>query len=134
MQNPLKKNQDINVLIADDDNTTRYVLRLLLQEHMFNVVGEASDGEKALEMCTSLKPHIVFMDIQMPKMNGNEATREIRRTLPQTGIIMVSAVSTMDNVRQALQAGANGFVVKPFTAAKLTEAIDNCLKANRSSA
>ncbi|MBI1890423.1 MAG: response regulator transcription factor [Burkholderiales bacterium] len=131
MINPLKKNANINVLIADDDATTRYVLRLLLQEHLFNVVGEAADGEKALEMCASLRPHVVFMDIQMPKMNGNEATQEIRRKLPQTGIIMVSAISTMDNVRNALQAGANGFVVKPFTAAKLTDAIEACLKSNR---
>lgn len=131
MSNSLKKkNQNISILIADDDATTRYVLRLLLLEHEFNVVGEAPDGAKAIEMCASLRPHIVFMDIQMPKMNGNEATQEIRRMLPRTGIIMVSAVSTMDNVRQALQAGASGFVVKPFTAAKLTDAIDICLKTN----
>lgn len=131
MINQHRKNQNVNVVIADDDNTTRFVLRLLLQEHLFNVVGEANDGEKAVEMCASLKPHIVFMDIEMPKMNGNQATQAIRSALPQVGIIMVSAASTMDNVRQALQAGANSFVVKPFTAAKLTEAIDNCLKTSK---
>jgi two-component system chemotaxis response regulator CheY len=128
MFDPLKRNRAVDVVIADDDATTRFVLRLLLQEHMFNVVGEASDGAKAVEMCSSLKPQIVFMDIEMPKMNGNDATQAIRRQLPNAGIIMVSAASTMDNVRQALQAGASGFVVKPFTAAKLTEAIENCLK------
>lgn len=130
MANNRKRNQNTKVLIADDDSTTRYVLRLMLQEHNFNVVGEAGDGEKAIELCAELKPHIIFMDIDMPKLNGHLATEEIRRLLPRAGIVMVSAISTLDNVRHAMQAGANGFVVKPFTAAKLTSAIDNCFKTD----
>jgi DNA-binding NarL/FixJ family response regulator len=125
---PIRKNEFIKIVIADDDATTRYVLRLLLQEQLYNVVGEAGDGEKLVELCALHKPDIAFVDIQMPNMNGHEASQKIRQQHPATSIIMISALSTLDNVRQAMQAGAHAFVVKPFSAVKLTEAIDNCLK------
>lgn len=124
----IRKNELVKIVIADDDSTTRYVLRLLLQEQLFNVVGEADDGEKAVELCAAHKPHIAFLDIHMPKMSGHAASQQIRQQNPSTGIIMISALSTLDNVRQAMEAGASGFVVKPFSAVKLTEAINNCLK------
>ena len=126
-----RKNEDVKVVIADDDSTTRFVLRLLLQEQLYNVVGEAADGEQAIGLCALHQPHIAFIDIQMPKMNGHDASLQIRKQNPQTSVIMISALSTADNVRQAMQAGAGGFVVKPFSAVKLTEAIDNCLKKNK---
>jgi DNA-binding NarL/FixJ family response regulator len=124
----IRKNETVKIVIADDDVTTRYVLRLLLQEQLYTVVGEAGDGEKAVELCALHKPNIAFIDIHMPGMNGHEASQLIRQANPQTSIIMISALSTLDNVRQAMQAGASGFVVKPFSAVKLTEAINNCLK------
>ena len=89
-----RKNEETDVLVVDDDSTTRFVLRLLLQEKLYNVVGEAGDGETAVALCTKLKPHIVFMDIDMPKLNGTQAAKMIRETDQQVGIIMVSAVST----------------------------------------
>lgn len=116
------------MVIADDDATTRAALRFLLQEHFYTVVGEAADGERAIELCASLKPKIVFLDIDMPKLNGNQAAQKLRETQPDIGIVVVSALSTMDNVQQALQSGASAFVVKPFNAAKLIGAIENCLK------
>ncbi len=122
-----KKMEPINVLLADDDATTRLALRLLLQENLYNVVGEAADGEKAVELCMTLKPHVVFLDIDMPKLNGNQAAQQIREQHPQLGIVMVSAASTVDNVRQAMQAGASSFVVKPFSAARVADAVNNCL-------
>ena len=124
----IRKNESVKIVIADDDTTTRYVLRLLLQEQLYTVVGEAGDGEKAIELCTLHKPNIAFVDINMPGMNGHEASQQIRQSSPLTSIIMISALSTLDNVRQAMQAAASGFVVKPFSAVKLTEAINNCLK------
>lgn len=127
---PLGKHKSINVVIADDDATTRVALRLLLQEHSYTVVGEASDGERAVDLCTTLKPHIVFLDIDMPKLNGNQAAQRLRELHPEIGIVVVSALSTLDNVQQARQSGASAFVVKPFNAAKLIGAIDNCLKKN----
>lgn len=104
---------------------------MLLHENYFNVVGEAADGEKAVELWDSLKPDIVFLDIDMPKLNGHEATARIRRKSAGTGIIIISALATAKNVRQAIDSGANGFVVKPFNATRVIEAIEQCRKLVR---
>lgn len=116
----------INVVVADDDATTRMALRLLLQENHYKVIGEANDGERAVELCVSLKPHVVFLDIDMPKLSGHEAAKQLRELHPAIGIVVISAYSTMDNVQQALQAGANAFVVKPFSANRLIDALNIC--------
>lgn len=118
----------MKILIADDDRTTRLILRTLLRENYFDVIGEAADGEKAVELWANLKPDIVFLDIDMPKLNGHEATARIRQESTSTGIIIISALATAKNVKQAIDSGANGFVVKPFTAIRVLDAIDVCRK------
>lgn len=118
----------MKILIADDDRTTRLILRTLLREHYFDVIGEAADEEKAVELWADLKPDIVFLDIDMPKLNGHEATARIRKESSNTGIIIISALATAKNVKQAIDSGANGFVVKPFTAMRVLDAIDVCRK------
>jgi DNA-binding NarL/FixJ family response regulator len=118
----------IHVVIADDDATTRVALRLLLQEQSCTVAGEASDGERAVELCAALKPRIAFLDIDMPKLGGIQAAQKVRDLHPDIGIVIVSALSTIENVQQARQSGASAFIVKPFTGAKLIQAIDSCLK------
>lgn len=118
----------LNILIADDDATTRGVLRLLLRDSGHRVVAEASDGEKAIELCLAHRPHLAFLDIGMPRIDGHETARRIRAAHPATGMIMVSSASTRENVQNALEAGACGFVVKPFNAIKVEEAIRNWLK------
>lgn len=110
---------------------TRAVLRLLLLENYYAVVGEAGDGEKVVELCVGLRPDLVFIDINMPKVNGHEAAQQIKQRSPGTGIIMISSLPTLNNVKQAMQVGASGFVVKPFNAVKVIEAIDQCLKNNQ---
>lgn len=120
--------KNVNILIADDDRMTRTALRLLLSEQWCNVVGEAVDGEKALEMCIALQPDIAFIDINMPKMDGHQAAQSIRSNCPNTGVIMISTLPTLSNVQQAMQAGANAFVVKPFNTVKVIEAIEQCLR------
>ncbi|MFC7514622.1 response regulator transcription factor [Herbaspirillum sp. GCM10030257] len=114
------------IVIADDDSTTCSVLRLLLQEHGHLVIGEAHDGEKAVDMCEIHKPDIAFLDIQMPRLTGHDAARRIVERTPDVGIIIVSAVPTLENVQAALQAGAASFVVKPFNAVKVVDAIEQC--------
>ncbi|HYD59206.1 MAG TPA: response regulator [Noviherbaspirillum sp.] len=123
--------KELNILIADDDRTTRHVLRLLLREHGHQVIAEAQDGEKAVELCELHKPDIAFLDINMPKMDGHSAAERIKQSSPKVGMIMVTNLPTMDNVQKALQLGISGFVVKPFNATKVVEAIDNCLKQKR---
>ncbi len=120
-----------SIVVVDDDRLTRSVLRLMLQENHYNVIGEAADGEKAIEVCLALKPDIAFIDIDMPKLNGHQATQQIRLENPQIKVVMISALATMANVQQALQGGASGFVVKPFNAIKVIEAIDNCMRNSR---
>jgi DNA-binding NarL/FixJ family response regulator len=116
------------IVIADDDRVTRSVLRLLLQEHQYAVVGEAADGEKAVEVCGQVHPDIAFIDIDMPKMDGHQAAEEIRKKMPHVMVIMITSSPTAVNVQKARDSGANGFVIKPFTAVKVIEAINGCLK------
>lgn len=118
----------MKILIADDDRTTRIILRMLLHENYFNVVGEAGDGEKAFELWESLRPDIVFLDIDMPKLTGHEVTARIRQECARTGIVVISALASANNVKQAIDLGANGFVVKPFNASRVIAAIEQCKK------
>ena len=123
--------KELNILVADDDSTTRHVLRLLLLEHGHHVVAEAPDGKKAVELCEFHRPDIAFLDIDMPGMDGHSVAERIRQSTPNVGVIMVTSLPTLDNVQKALQIGISGFVVKPFNAVKVVEAIGNCMKHNR---
>lgn len=116
----------MNIVIADDDRTTRAILRTMLSQNFFNVIGEANDGEEAVKLCLELKPQIVFLDIDMPKLNGHEVTKKIREQYADIGVVIISALATAGNVKDAIQAGANAFVVKPFSPARVNEAIDQC--------
>jgi DNA-binding NarL/FixJ family response regulator len=120
--------KELNIIIADDDAVTCRALRMLLNEHGHRVVGEAHDGEKAVELCATHLPDLAFLDINMPRLDGFEAATRIRETVPKVGLIMVTAVPTLDNVQRALQVGIGGFVVKPFNAVKVVDAIDKCMK------
>ena len=123
--------KELNILIADDDRATRHVLRLLLREHGHQVVAEAQDGEKAVELCEVHQPDIAFLDINMPRMDGHSAAERIKQNTPGVSMIMITSLPTLDNVQKALQIGINGFVVKPFNAVKVVEAIDHCIKQRR---
>lgn len=119
----------LRIVIADDDSLTRGVLRLLLSESKHLVVGETADGLRAVELCEQLQPNLVFLDIDMPRMTGHEAATRIKASCQKTKIIMVSALATLDNVRTAMESGANGFVVKPFNAQKVMEALQRAQTA-----
>lgn len=122
---------DVKIIIADDDSTTCSVLRLLLREQGFSVLGEARDGEKAVELCLLHRPDIAFLDIDMPRLSGHEAARKLREHAPDTGIVIVSALPTLENVQKSVEAGAAGFVVKPFNAMKVMDAIGQCLRRRK---
>lgn len=120
-----------NIVIADDDSVTCLVLRMLLHEHGCKVVGEAHNGEKAIALCVEHRPHIVFLDINMPRLDGHHAADRIRQASPGVTVIMITTQPTLDNVQKAIQVGAGGFIVKPFNAVKVMETIDNCMKLKR---
>ncbi len=117
--------QKLTVVIADDDPFMRHVLRIVLIEEGYHVRGEASTGKEAVELCLIRKPHIVLLDIEMPVMDGIEALCEIRTISSKTKVIMISSNSTLPKVREAVQKGASGFIVKPFTREKVLNSIKN---------
>jgi DNA-binding NarL/FixJ family response regulator len=101
------------VLIADDHTLFRDGLRALLASILdIEVVGEAASGKEALKLAAELQPDVILMDIQMPDLNGIEATRQILRTTPHIGIIMLTMFQDDDSVFAAMRAGARGYVLK----------------------
>jgi DNA-binding NarL/FixJ family response regulator len=101
------------VLIADDHALFRYGLKEMLRStEGFEVVGEAATGEEVVTLAGELKPDIVLMDIQMPGLNGIEATRRIARSAPGIGVVVVTMFEEDDSVFAAMRAGARGYVLK----------------------
>lgn len=103
----------ITVLLVDDHALVRRGFRRILEDDAaIAVVGEASDGKEAVRMAKELHPHVIVMDCAMPTMNGLDATRRILENQPQAAILMLSMHSEDTLVRQALEAGARGYVLK----------------------
>ena len=103
----------IRVLIADDHTLFREGLRALLASvDDIEVVGEAASGQEAMRRAVELQPDVILMDIQMPELNGIEATRKILHTSPHIGIIMLTMFKDDDSVFAAMRAGAHGYVLK----------------------
>ena len=112
------------ILLADDDRITRQGLRSLIEkEHDIEVVDEADDGRKAIDLVRELVPDIVIMDITMPNLNGIDATRHIVREFPKVKVIALSIHSNRAFVVDMLKAGASGYVLKECTFDELVEAI-----------
>jgi two-component system, chemotaxis family, chemotaxis protein CheY len=115
------------VLIVDDAAFMRMMLKDILTKNSIEVVGEAVNGEDAVEKYKELLPDVVTMDITMPGVNGITAVKEIRALYPQAKIIMCSAMGQQPMVLEAIQAGAKDFVVKPFQADRVMESIKKVL-------
>ncbi len=113
----------IRVLIADDASMTRMILKSAFSSDEFEIVGEAKNGNEAVELYEQTKPDIVTMDITMREKNGIEALEEIKKKYPEAKIIMVSAMGNDDYVKKAIELGADEFVVKPFSKEKLVEVV-----------
>jgi two-component system chemotaxis response regulator CheY len=128
----MRVSKKASVLVVDDDRMLMELLKGILRREDYEVVGEASNGVDAVMRCVELKPDIVLLDINMPKMDGLQALEEIRMANPEAMVLMVSADSTMDKVKEALQKGAAGFVVKPFKPANVLEKISACWKEKKS--
>lgn len=107
------------VFIADDDMMMRSLLRLLLREDGYNVVGEAASGVDVLEECRRARPEVLLLDINMPGRDGMQVLEKVRTELPGLKVIMISAEATLERVTKVLEKGASGFIVKPFNAGKV---------------
>lgn len=124
--------KSLNFLVVDDFNTMRRIVRNLLKELGFNNVDEAEDGQDALNKLRTGKFDFVISDWNMPNMDGLELLKAMRadptwQTLP---VLMVTAEAKKENIIAAAQAGASGYVVKPFTAAILEEKLNKIFEKN----
>jgi RNA polymerase sigma factor (sigma-70 family) len=116
------------IVIADDHPLFREALRRLLGgQPDLEVVGEAQDGQEALELCRRLRPDLVVMDVRMPKMSGLAATHAIKRELPLTIVVMLTAFKDVDYLSEALKAGAAGYVLKYASRSHIIDAIRGAL-------
>ncbi|MBU1570078.1 MAG: response regulator transcription factor [Proteobacteria bacterium] len=119
----------IKVLIAEDHTIVRQGLaRLLSDQPGLEVVGQAVNGRDAVEMAEKLNPDIIIMDIAMPKMNGIEASKRIRKLLPKTKILILSMYSHEHYVHELLEVGVSGYLLKDSSGRDIIKAIDDALK------
>ena len=112
-----------NILICDDAAFMRMMIKDILTKNGYNVAGEAENGAKAVEKYAELKPDLVLMDITMPEMDGIEALKKIKASDPSASVIMCSAMGQQAMVIESIQSGAKDFIVKPFQAGRVIEAV-----------
>lgn len=112
-----------NILICDDAAFMRMMIKDILTKNGYNVVGEAENGLKAIEKFDELNPDLVLMDITMPEMDGIAALKAIKAKHPSASIIMCSAMGQQAMVIDSIQAGARDFIVKPFQADRVLDAV-----------
>ena len=112
-----------NILICDDAAFMRMMIKDILTKNGYNVAGEAENGLKAVEKFKEVNPDLVLMDITMPEMDGIQALREIKKVDAGAKVIMCSAMGQQAMVIESIQAGAKDFIVKPFQAERVIEAV-----------
>ena len=116
-----------NILICDDAAFMRMMIKDILTKNGFEVVGEAENGAKAVEKYQELRPDLTTMDITMPEMDGISAVKQIKKIDPAAKVIMCSAMGQQAMVIEAIQSGARDFIVKPFQADRVLEAVRKVL-------
>lgn len=115
------------ILVVDDAAFMRMMVKDILVKNGFQVLGEAENGAKAIEKYKELSPDLVIMDITMPEVDGIQAVKEIKKINPNAKIVMCSAMGQQAMVIEAIQAGARDFIVKPFQADRVVEAVRKVL-------
>ena len=111
------------ILIVDDAAFMRMMIKDILTKNGYEVVAEAANGVEAVELYKSHQPDLVTIHITMPEMDGIEAVKQIKAVNPAAKVIMCSAMGQQSMVMDAIKAGANDFIVKPFQADRVLEAV-----------
>ncbi|MBU1365046.1 MAG: response regulator [Gammaproteobacteria bacterium] len=114
----------LSIIIADDNDMMRSILRAMLRGEEYDVVGEARNGQAAIDIVDRLKPDIVCMDVVMPEKSGIEALCEIKVANPATEVVMVTGNSDPETVQESIMNGASGFIIKPFNAARVLDTLE----------
>jgi DNA-binding NarL/FixJ family response regulator len=123
---------DIRVLLADDHSLVRKGFRRLLEDEPgIAIAGEASTGAEAVELARSLRPDVIVMDMSMPELNGTQATIEILKFLPNAAIVILSMYSEMNYVRNAMNAGARGYLLKNASDVDLAAAVKSVARGRK---
>jgi two-component system chemotaxis response regulator CheY len=112
-----------NIMICDDAAFMRMMIKDILTKNGYNVAAEAENGAKAVEKYNEVKPDLVMMDITMPEMDGIQALKKIKEMDPGATVIMCSAMGQQAMVIESIQSGAKDFIVKPFQADRVIEAV-----------
>ena len=116
------------VMVVDDSLTSRILMKALAENAGHEVVAMCDNGWDALEKIAALGPDIVFLDMLMPHMDGLEVLKRLAHVANRPKVIMLSSVSTRDKILTARDAGADMYVIKPFTADKVHDAVARCLE------
>ncbi len=121
----MEKTDKIKVLIADDHRVVREGLSAILKtRNNLEVVGEAQDGQEAVEKARALEPDVILMDVSMPRMGGVEATRQIKREFPHIGIVALTMYEEQQYIFDLVRAGATGYLLKDSDSAQIVAAIE----------
>lgn len=125
------RNVRIRVVVADDHPVVRSMVRSALQRHPhFEVVGEAEDGAEAIEEVKRVRPDVVVLNVTMPRVNGFEAAREIRKQIPKTAIVILSSHADKYFVEEAKKIGVRAYVPKSKIGQALVGALEAAVKGN----
>ena len=118
-----------NILIVDDSQFMRKLLRRILEgQSGYTIVGEAENGVEAVQLFKELQPDVVMMDIVMPIKDGISATAEIKQINSKAKVVMCTSVGQEEKMKQAIKAGADGYITKPFQGPKVIEALQGVLR------
>jgi len=118
---------DISVIIVDDNDTTRAMLRAIMRSEGIEVIGEAKDGASGLALVRRQTPNLVCLDVMMPDVGGIEILAQIKQERPDLRVLMITGSTDRETVQAALKGGANGYLVKPFNGAKVIAAVAQAL-------
>ena len=120
-----KPRPTMKILIADDTDSVRFALRLVLEHLGHEVIGFATDGQETIDKCASMHPELVMMDVRMPLIDGLTCTSMLSKSNPEQKVVIVTGSRTTE--AEAREAGARGFVEKPFDVCELDRAINGAL-------
>jgi two-component system, chemotaxis family, chemotaxis protein CheY len=112
------------VLIVDDNDLMRTLLRGILRGETYQIIGDARNGLLALDFIEKTKPDIVLLDVMMPEMGGLEALQTIKARYPTIVVVMITGNPSVENVQESIRKGATGFIIKPFNSAKVLDTLE----------
>ena len=120
-----KEGDVVRILLVDDHDAVRRGLQTMLESHPgWRVCAEASNGRTAVRLATEIKPNIAIIDLELPDLNGLEATRQIKKEAPEVEVLIYTMYETDELIRKVLAAGARGYVLKSDAGQRLTEAVE----------